>query len=135
MFIRFQMASCAATLTDFAVTIFLKEICGFWYMVSTSTGSLLGGITNFSLGRRWVFQVTETSTRKQATRYLMGWTGSILLNIAGVFLLTHFGKLNYLYSKIITSFLVGIFFNYFMQKKFVFSRPACPPELYSTEKS
>jgi len=121
IFLKAQISSFVATLVDFGITIFLKEICGLWYLFSTTAGSILGGLTNFILGRKWVFKATEFPPGSQAIRYLFVWAGSILLNIGSVFLLTSVGHFNYLLSKVITSLIIGIFFNYFLQKKFVFS--------------
>jgi putative flippase GtrA len=121
IFIKSQVSSIVSTLVDFSITILLKEVVGIWYLFSTSTGSILGGVTNFFLGRKWVFNATGTSSKSQAVRYVIVWGGSILLNITSVFFLTSFGHLNYLLSKIITAVMVGIFFNYILQKKYVFS--------------
>ncbi len=119
-FIKAQFASAAATVVDFGITILLKEGCGLWYLFSTSAGTLVGGVTNFMLGRCWVFRVTERPKGTQAMRYILVWVGSMLLNIGGVFLLTSVWHFNYLVSKVIISLLVGVFFNYYLQKNFVF---------------
>jgi len=121
VFLKAQISSFLSTIVDFGFTIFLKEGCGLWYLFSTSVGSILGGTTNFVMGRRWVFKAADLPTGHQALRYCLVWGGSILLNIGGVFVLTSIGHVNYLISKILTSVIVGIFFNYFLQKKFVFS--------------
>ena len=120
-FIKAQVSSLAATVVDFSITIFLKEICGLWYLTGTITGTVLGGVTNFILNRRWVFCVTFLPPWRQAIRYSLVWGGSILLNICVVFLLTSFGHMNYLLSKIITATIIGISFNYLLQKYFVFN--------------
>jgi putative flippase GtrA len=119
-FLRAQVSSLASTIVDFGVTIFLKELCGVWYLFSTSVGSILGGMTNFSIGRQWVFNATGRSMGTQAVRYLLVWGGSIFLNIGGMWLLTSIGNINYLYSKIFTTVFVGIFFNYLLQYTYVF---------------
>lgn len=119
-FLRAQVSSLISSMVDFGVTIFLKELCGVWYLFSTSVGSILGGMTNFSIGRQWVFNATGWSTGFQAARYLLVWGGSIFLNIGGMWLLTGIGNINYLYSKIFTTVFVGIFFNYLLQNTYVF---------------
>ena len=123
IFIKSQASAIIATLADFGFTIFLKEVLGVWYLLSTSAGSILGGIVNFILGRRWVFNAIGLPVGMQAAKYVMVWGGSILLNVSGVFLLTNFGHINYLFSKTITALVIGIFFNYNLQKKYVFSLP------------
>ncbi len=119
-FARFQIASLAATSVDFGVTILLKELCGLHYLPSTSIGTLSGGVTNFIMCRNWVFRNARHSAIKQASRYLMIWAGSILLNILFVYLFTSLIGLNYIISKVITAIFIGITFNYSLQNKFVF---------------
>jgi putative flippase GtrA len=119
-FIKAQISSFISTVVDFGCTIFLKEVCGICYLFSTSIGSVLGGVTNFELGRKWVFKASGIHLGSQAVRYFMVWAGSILLNIGGVYLLTSVCHFNYLVSKIITAINVGIFFNYLLQKTYVF---------------
>jgi putative flippase GtrA len=121
MFLKFQLSAIVATLVDFGVTIFLKEALQWDYLVSTSIGSVVGGLFNFAIGRRWVFKVADFSRGKQASRYLLTWFGSILLNIGIVFVLTEFLALNYVISKVISAITVSTTFNYSLQKRFVFS--------------
>ncbi len=116
---RFQLSAIIATLVDFTFTIFFKEACGLGYLLSASVGALLGGIANFILGRRWVFKAAGPR-HQQAFRYTVIWGGSILLNIGAVFLLTGSLHLNYIISKIIAAFMIGLTFNYTMQRRFVF---------------
>ena len=119
-FLRAQVSSLISSTVDFGVTIFLKELFGVWYLFSTSVGSILGGMTNFSIGRQWVFKAAGWSTGSQAVRYLLVWGSSIFLNIGGMWLLTSIGNFNYMHSKIFTTVFVGIFFNYLLQNTYVF---------------
>jgi len=121
VFFKFQISSLIATLVAFSITILLKEAGGLYYLLSTSAGSIVGGVVSFVFGRKWVFKVSSTPTNYQILRFFFVWGGSILLNIMSVFLLTSFGHLNYLFSKGITAVIVGVFFNYSLQKKYVFS--------------
>ncbi|PAW94603.1 hypothetical protein CKK33_14330 [Mucilaginibacter sp. MD40] len=121
-FVKAQASSFVASAVDFLVTIFCKEVLGIWYVAASFTGTVSGGITNFILGRAWVFKKKkEKAIPVQAVKYLLVWCGNLLLNTAGVFLVTHYLKLDYKISKILVSFFVGIFYNYFLQKKFVFA--------------
>lgn len=119
-FAKAQAASFAASMVDYAVTIFCVEILHFWYVVGSATGTITGGITNFSMGRRWVFRRTEAARRRQAVRYLLVWTGYWALATAGVYLLTHLGGFNYIVSKISVTLFLAVAYNYPLQKRFVF---------------
>ncbi len=120
LFVKAQAASLAASGVDFLVTFLAVDLLGWWYVTGTVTGTIVGGILNFALGRTWIFQATDKTITIQAMKYLMVWNGSLILNAAGVFALTQYTGTNYLFSKLIISILVGIFFNYIIQKKYVF---------------
>jgi putative flippase GtrA len=77
---------------------------------------------NFYLGRHFVFHASPQSTPVQGARYLLLWLGSMGLNAAGVYLFTQVLHLNYLHSKVVVSLLVGIRFNYLLQRYFVFKK-------------
>lgn len=119
-FAKAQVASFLASLVDYFITILCVEILGFWYIAGSTTGTILGGITNFSIGRHWVFRGGERERHIQLIRYLIVWTGYLILATLGVYLLTHFGNFNYLISKMSVSLFLAIAYNYPLQKKFVF---------------
>jgi putative flippase GtrA len=120
-FVKAQASSLIASLFDFLTTVVCKEFFYLWYVVANIIGTIVGGATNFVLGRVWVFHKKEKSAPKQILRYILVWSGNAFLNTAGVFLVTHYIGLSYIISKIIVSFFVGISYNYILQKKFVFA--------------
>jgi len=120
-FFRSQLAAFAGSLVDFLAVIFFTEVANIWYVYSTALGALIGAIVNFLLGRYWVFLATESKMRYQAMRYAIVSLGSLLLNTLGVYLFTDYGGLNYIYSKLIAGLLVGVFYNFVLQKKFVYT--------------
>jgi len=121
-FYRSLVSSFVATVIDFSLTILLKELSGLWYLLSSSIGSVTGGVVNFLINRYWTFQATREPPIKQGFRYLIIWTGNILLNIGGVWFLTSICLFDYKLSKVFTSLIIGIFYNFFLQKNYVFKR-------------
>ncbi|MGI4744353.1 MAG: GtrA family protein [Janthinobacterium lividum] len=121
-FIKAQAAAAAGTAVDFLVTIICVEGLHSWYLLGTVLGNVAGGITNFYLGRHLVFEASAQRAPAQGLRYFMVWLGSMLLNAAGVYLLTQLLHVNYLYSKVLVSLLVGVGFNYTLQVYFVFRK-------------
>ncbi|AMM51701.1 hypothetical protein TH61_11620 [Rufibacter sp. DG15C] len=119
-FLKAQTAAMIATGIDFLVTIVVVETLGFWYVLGTMVGTISGGLFNFTVNRKWVFQPEGKSARAQAAKYIMVWLGSMLLNAAGVYLLTQYTGLVYVISKVVTTIFVGVGYNYHLQKKFVF---------------
>jgi len=121
LFIRAQASSLIATLVDFLATILLVELFKVHYVPAGIAGAMAGALTNFSINRQWAFRLKKESVQKQSMRYAVVWAGSLLLNTLGLYTLTHFFKIKYIVSKIITALIVGMGFNYVLQKNYVFS--------------
>lgn len=119
-FVKAQAASITATLVDFAITIVLKEVLGCWYLLASVLGTISGGVVNFLMNRSWVFKAKSRKIHFQALRYILVWIGNLVLVSGGVFLLTHFAGYSYVVSKATVSLAVGVFYNYVLQKRFVF---------------
>ncbi|MDB5210774.1 MAG: hypothetical protein JWQ30_1601 [Sediminibacterium sp.] len=119
-FIKAQASSLTATVVDFTVTVLLKEMFDCWYLLASILGTVSGGVVNFMMNRSWVFRAHDKKIHYQAIKYIIVWIGNLVLVSGGVFLLTNYGGISYVVSKIIVSLLVGFFYNYFLQKKFVF---------------
>lgn len=98
------------------------EWLGGWYVLGTALGALSGAIANFLLNRHWSFQASGGGWKRQAFRYSLVSTGSLLLNTGGVYLLTEFARLYYMVSVVIISIGVGLFFNYPLFHSYVYKR-------------
>ncbi len=121
-FVRSQVAAFLGTAVDYLITLGLTEIAGLWYIYSNIVGATLGAVTNFLLGRYWAFMAEEGRITSQVIRYGMVSGGSLALNTLGLYLLTEFGSLNYILSKIIVGVSIAVTYNYLMQKFFVFRK-------------
>ena len=120
-FIKAQASSVISTVFDFITTIVFKEVFKFWYVAASVIGTIAGGVMNFGLGRRWVFDGRSKKVPKQLIKYIITWTGNLLLTTLGVFIFTHYLGLSYIISKVITAIIIGVGYNYMLQKKFVFA--------------
>lgn len=135
-FILFFKAMCSAQIAsaaDFATTLFLVNLCGLYYVSATFVGALVGGVVNCCINYKWVFSVSSSKSHI-ALKYLMVWGGSIFLNTGGTYLLTEgmmrmawVDRLNacvsvnlFLLPKVIVALLVSFFWNYQLQRKFVY---------------
>lgn len=117
---RAQVASFAATAVDFGTLFFATEVLHVWYVASTGLGALLGALTNFVLNRFWSFEATHVQWGPQAMRYALVSGGSLGLNMFGVYAFTEFFGVKYGISKILTSVLVGVLFNFPLHRRYVF---------------
>ena len=121
-FLKANVATLLASFFDYLTTIALKEKLHWDAVAASITGTVAGGIINFLICRHWAFATAGSSAWRQSKRYFFTWAGNLLLNAAGVYLLIHFARMNYLLAKIITSITVAIAYNYPMQKKYVFKK-------------
>ena len=118
--IRAQITAMLATAVDFGVMIGLKELLDMWYLLAVTIGTLAGGTVGFLLGRNWAFLSKETKPVDQVRRYFVVMLGSFVLNVGGVYLLVENTQLQYIASKIIVAVIVGIGFNFMLQRYYVF---------------
>lgn len=121
VFLKAQLSSLAATAVDFIVTIFLVDIIGLGYLIATINGALAGAITNFFINKYWSFKQGESKIRTQGFKYGIVWLGSISLNVILSNLGIIYFNTSYLLSKTMVSIIIGITFNYTLQKHYVFS--------------
>ncbi len=121
-FVKANISSLTATAIDYMITIALVTFLSVDPVIASVTGTLFGGIANFFIGRYWVFQSREARVHQQAIRYVLVWIGNLILNASGMYLLTNIAKVYYLISKVIVSITVGVGYNYFLHKKFVFKK-------------
>ena len=119
-FCKAQFSAQIATGSDFAVTYLLNEYCGLWYLWASICGSLTGGTVNCAVNYRYVFDPQGVKKKYVAAKYLLVWFGSILLNNAGVFLLTELTGLYFIFVKICVGIVVGVLWNYQLQRFFVY---------------
>jgi putative flippase GtrA len=120
VFIRIQVASILGSMADYAATILLTEISRCPYLISNFLGNIIGGTAQFNLCRHWAFKNAKGRMPVQATRFILAFAGNLVLSAAGVYLMTRFLGLNYIISKTCTSILLGVTYNYHIQKKYVF---------------
>lgn len=118
-FIKAQFSAIVSTIADFLLTLFLTEL-GIWYLLSSLTGTISGGCINFSLGRYWVFKARNHKKIAQAKRYVIIWIGSLVLNTLGIYVFTDLLQIHYILSKILISVIVGVFYNFYFQKSYVY---------------
>lgn len=119
-FTKAQLASIAATGVDFGITWLLLHFAGVPIVASGATGTICGGITHFLVSRSWVFNAQDGKWLVQVNRYMLVWIGNFLLNVSGLWLLSHYTGLKDMYAKVITAVTVAVCYNYVLQKRFVF---------------
>ena len=119
-FVRYNASAYTATFFDYGMFLFCLEILNIYYPIATFIGATTGASVAFLLGRNWTFKNKEELITKQSLRFLAVVSGSILLNTLGVYLVTEYIGINEKISKIIVAVIVGVSYNFPMQRYFVF---------------
>ncbi len=119
-FFRAQIVSLTSTSVDFLISILLNHFFSIYYVTATTIGSVCGAITSFSLGRNWAFLNKNGRIRKQVFRFIVISGFSIFANTTGVYFFKENFDISFLASRIIVAVLIGVFFNFFMNRYFVF---------------
>ena len=118
--LKYNIVSVIATFVDYSLFLILSKAIHVWYLLASLTGLVMGGITAFILQRNWTFKKKDDILSKQAIRYLLVWTVSIVLNTSGLYLAVEFAGIQSIVAKVTVSIIVGIGFNFLMNKHFVF---------------
>lgn len=131
-FTKAQVASLVASCVDFLVTWLLVRqfgaspvpgsplVHGDAPVFASVTGTICGGVTHFLISRNWAFSAREKKWTGQLTRYALVWIGNLILNASGVWLLYHIAGWNVWPAKIVTAIGIAVFYNYVLQKRYVF---------------
>ncbi len=119
-FIRSQIGSSLATATDFIVFFLAKDLFGIYYAIASYLGNIAGAIVSFLLGRNWAFKNKEGKISNQALKYIITSGMSSILNTGILILLVEYTGIQPFYGKVIVSLIIGLSFNFFMYKYFVF---------------
>jgi putative flippase GtrA len=120
---RHQLASILSTAVDFGVMVLVVELLGRSPVVGTLAGAACGAITNFQLGRRWIFDAQHEGAAPQALRYSVVSGGSAALNALGEYLAHDVLGIYYLAARALVAVTVSFAWNFPMQRHFVFRRP------------
>lgn len=126
-FLKAQFSSLGASAVDLTVAALLFRLAGLSPFWSTVVGAICGGVVNCITNYEWTFRGTERTRRGVAIRYVVVWVGSILLNAWGVKLAVALLSSNasvsltlFMTLRIIVSILVAIFWNFNLQKRWVY---------------
>ena len=119
-FCKAQLSAQVATLVDFSVSFIFEAVLGIWYVTASFLGALSGGIVNCAANYRWVFQAGMLKKRYVVLKYLLVWTGSILLNTLGTHLLTEWSGQYFIFPKMVMAVSIALLWNYPMQRVFVY---------------
>ena len=139
-FAKAQCSAFAGVMVDYSIMIFFTDFVGLHFATSIAIGGIIGAAVNFSINKVWAFRTKGLCYKfnffEQLWRFVCVALGGILLKIIGTYFLTSFillylggmqfgsymitEKLVYKYCRIIADVIVCCFFNYKLQRHWVF---------------
>ena len=117
---RHQIGSVVASLVDFTMMTLVVEALGANAEVGTVVGATVGAVTNFTLGRHWIFHRAGGAPLGQAARYAVVSLASLLCNALGEYVLHERMGLQYQLARVFVAVFVSVAWNFPMQRHFVF---------------
>lgn len=124
--VRHHTGSFLSSCVDFAVMIACVELLHLHPVHGTVAGAFCGALTNFLLGRTWVFHRTDARATGQVLRYAMVALASLGWNALGEYLLVVHTGLGYVVSRTMVAITVSNLWNYPLHKHFVFRKGGHP---------
>jgi putative flippase GtrA len=109
-----------ATGVDFSIMVAAVELLHLPAAFAAACGAVCGAVTNFLLGRRWVFRAHSGAFAGQAARYAAVSAASAGWNALGEYLLHDGARVEYVIARVVVSLVVGLAWNYPLQRSFVF---------------
>lgn len=132
-FLRSIASSQAASWVDMGLSFALFAWLGLMPWLSTALGALAGGIINCIINYRFTFHAQGCDWRAVMVKYAMVWVGSVTLNAVGTqalyYLLEHWTWLEtigfrpdgyFAVARLVVSLLVSWFWNFVLQRYFVY---------------
>ncbi len=142
LFLKASVASQIASWVDMGLGILLKLLFNVDIKLATAIGAITGGIINCSINYKWTFKANSSSVPAVVIKYILVWTGSLLLNMYGTAMLDNafansqtladWGIKAGVYTTVArvgTSLLVSIFWNFMLQRYFVYRYNSFDPFL------
>lgn len=132
-FLRSSLSSQIASWIDMGVGFVFFALVHLYPWLATAIGAVFGGVVNCAINYRFTFHAQDVPVKAVAVKYAMIWGGSLLLNVLGTqalfellsnlpFLEDWGFKPNgyYAAARLTASLIVSIFWNFLMQKNFVY---------------
>ncbi len=117
---RHQIGALAATLLDFSVMVVCVQRLGLSAVTATAIGASVGAVTNFLLGRAWIFRRHSGHWAGQATLYALVSGGGAGCNTLGEHLMHDVEHVQYVEARALVSVAVSLLWSFPMQRRFVF---------------
>ena len=126
VFTKAQFSALIGGMVDYGIMVFVAEVFHIHYTLGIVIGGIVGALINFTLNKRWTFNsddaVYRNSLFKQLLKFSVTAINSIVLKSSGTYFLSTFFSIDYKITRIVVDIIVSIFFNFTLQKEWVFKK-------------
>jgi putative flippase GtrA len=133
MFLRSVITSQISSTVDFITSFAFFAWIGFGPGWATAVGAFAGGVVNCMVNYKFTFRVDEGSYFAIGVKFFLVWLGSLLLNTFGTEAFTNYltnnvyldsigvaEDLRFTVARLSVALVVSIFWNFMLQRYFVF---------------
>ncbi len=118
--LKAMICSITATTVDFIFALALANLFNVYYVTANFIGGMMGAFTSFNLSRRWVFRKRQDNMYLQIFKFVLIHFISISFNSTCVYLVKENMGFSFEVSKTIVAVCFSFFFNFLMNRFFVF---------------
>jgi putative flippase GtrA len=124
--LKAQLGAIVATGVDFSVMVAITSGLTMSPVLGTVVGASCGALSNFYMGRHWIFAASSGDHGGQALRYTLVSAASLGLNALGEWLLAVRLGIPYVLARAMIAVAVSLLWNYPLHRHFVFAAPRSP---------
>lgn len=108
-FIRYASTGGVAEFIDYALLIVLIEVFNVFYLASTSGSFAVGMLASYMINKKWGFKDTKATVMRSASFFTLFSVIALILVVVIVGVLVTSTGMHYLYARVITTVIVGLF--------------------------
>ena len=116
------MTAILSTIADYSVMLTAVELVGIGPVAATPIAAFAGGVTNFTVNRRFTYRAQSVPVQSQLRRYALVSSCSLALNTMGEYLFLKIPHLHYFLARVIVSTIISNVWNYPLLRFFVFNQ-------------